>query len=78
MSDLVIHNVNISYDESDERVRNFIVYLKNPDRKEEMRKYYEQARQNLEHKAYLTDKLGNEFTLVCGDGHNCTLRLRGM
>lgn len=78
MSDLVIHNVNISYDESDERVRNFIGYLKSPDRTEEMRNYYREVKSSVDNQIYLSDQFGNEFTLEYLGGHNCRLGLRGM
>lgn len=78
MSDLTIHNINISYDESHQRVRDFIDYLKSDKRREEMKAYYEEARHSADDKIHINDKQGNEFTLVCGDEHNCALRLRGM
>ena len=78
MSDTVINHINVSYDESDERVRNFVKYLKNENRKEEIRNNYQKARQNPEGKLYLSDEAGNEFTLVCTEMYNCTLGLRGM
>ena len=78
MSDTVIHNINVSYDESHERVKSFVKYLKDEDRKEEMKAYFNQAKHNSDGKMHLADKDGNEFTLVCTEGYNCTLRLRGM
>ena len=78
MSDLTIHNINVSYDESHQRVRDFVTYLKSDKRKEEMKAYYDEARHSKDEKIYLNDKIGNEFTLVCDDNHNCILRLRGM
>jgi len=77
MSDLIIHNINISYDESHQRVRDFVKYLQGEERKEEMKAYYNEARRSKDGKIHLNDKIGNEFTLICGDNHNCTLRLRG-
>jgi len=78
MSDLIIHNINVSYDESHERVRNFVKYLQSDSRKEEMKAYYDEAKHSSEGKIHLNDKDGNEFTLVYNGGYNCTLRLRGM
>ena len=78
MSDLVIHNINISYDESHERVRDFIKYLQDDSRKEELKAYFEEAKRNSDNKMHLSDKNGNEFTLVYNGVYNCTLRLRGM
>jgi len=78
MSDLIIHHVNISYDESDERVRNFIQYLNSDSRKDLMMFYYKEAMKESSHSLSLNDKDGNDFTLVCSDGFNCTLSLRGM
>lgn len=77
MSDLVIHNVNVSYDESDERVRNFVQYLKSYDRTEEMRKYYGEVKSSVDKTINLSDQFGNEFTLEYLGGHNCSLKLRG-
>ena len=78
MSDTVINHINVSYDESHQRVRDFIKYLKDEDRKEEMKAYFDEAKRNSDSKLHLSDKNGNDFTLVCTDGYNCTLRLRGM
>ena len=77
MSDLTIHNIKISYDESDERVRNFMKYLKSEERKEEMNTYYKQALDSADGKIYISDKNNNEFTLICSNNHICNLRLRG-
>jgi hypothetical protein len=79
MTDTIIHNIRISYDEEHERVRDFIEYLKNDKRKEELRAYYEEARhRGQDNKIHLNDKFGNEFTLECHGEHLCSLRLRGM
>ena len=78
MSDLVIHNINISYDESDERVRDFVKYLKGVERKEEMKAYFEKTKNSENNKINIDDKFSNEFTLEYLGGHNCTLKLRGM
>jgi hypothetical protein len=78
MSDTVVHHINISYDESDERVKNFVKYLKSEDRKTEMETYFNQAKQSPEGKLYLSDKKNNDFTLICTNGYNCTLGLRGI
>ena len=79
MTDTVIHNTRVSYDEDDERVRAFVKHLKNIEMKEEFRNSYEKARHGSEDKrVYLSDSLGNEFTLECEGEHICNLRLRGM
>jgi hypothetical protein len=78
MSDIIIHNINVSYDESHKRVRDFVRYLQEYEKKDEMKAYYEQAKRNKDSKIHISDKFDNEFTLVCGDNHNCDLRLRGM
>ena len=78
MSDLVIHNINVSYDESHERVRDFVKYLQADERREEVKAYYDEAKRSADNKIHLNDKQGNEFTLICTSEHNCTLRLRGM
>ena len=78
MSDTVIHNIKISYDESHQEVRDFANYLKSDKRKEEMRGYYEEARNNREFKIYLCDIKGNEFTMICDLEHICRLGLRGI
>lgn len=78
MTDITMHNIRISYDESHERVRNFINYLKDEDRKEELKAYYEEAHHSVDNKIHLNDKEGNEFTLESVGEHLCTLRLRGM
>ncbi|MEI8270470.1 MAG: hypothetical protein WCG45_03810 [bacterium] len=78
MSDIIIHNIRISYDETDERVRNFVKYLKSEDRKEELRSYYNKARnEEGDGQIYLSDKSGNEFNLECTGEHICHLNLRG-
>ena len=78
MSDLIIHNINVSYDESHDRIRNFVKYLKDEERREEMKAYFDEAKHSSDGKIHLNDKHGNEFTLICNNGYNCTLRLRGM
>ncbi|MEK7572596.1 MAG: hypothetical protein AAB493_01935 [Patescibacteria group bacterium] len=78
MSDTTIHNIHISYDESHERVKDFVKYLKAEERKEEMKAYYEEAIHSEDNKIHLNDKLGNEFTLECTNEHRCNLKLRGM
>jgi hypothetical protein len=78
MSDTVIHNIKISYDESFQEVRDFANYLKSDKRKEEMKTYYQEARRSEGYKIYLSDKDGNEFSLICDLEHICRLELRGM
>ena len=78
MSDTVVHNIKISYDESDERVRRFVGHLKSVGMKEEMRKYHDEALGSSDKKIHLTDDAGNEFTLSCPDMHICNLKTRGM
>jgi hypothetical protein len=78
MSDLTIHNINVSYDESHQRVKDFVEYLKSDSRKDEVKAYYDEAKKSSENKIHLNDKYGNEFTLICNGSHSCTLRLRGM
>ena len=65
MSDTIIHRIIISYDESSKEVRDFVVYLKSDKRTNEMKVYYEEARKSKDYKVYLSDKFGNEFTLIC-------------
>ncbi|MEI7765363.1 MAG: hypothetical protein WCI93_02135 [bacterium] len=78
MSDIIMHNIRISYDESHERVRNFVKYLQGENQTEELRAYYEETKRNQDNKIHLNDKLGNEFTLERTGEHVCELRLRGM
>ena len=78
MSDIIIHHINVSYDESDERVRSFTRHLKNDKAKDEMEQYYQEALAQKDGKLHISDKDGNEFTLICSAGHNCILTLRGM
>ena len=78
MSDIIIHNIRISYDESHERVRNFVKYLQGENQTEELKAYYEETKRNQDNKIHLNDKFGNEFTLECNGEHICNLRLRGM
>ena len=78
MSDLIVYNINISYDESHERVTNFVKYLQGDERRETMKAYFDEAKRSPENKIHLSDKDGNEFTMICNNGYNCTLRLRGM
>jgi len=78
MSDTVVHNIKISYDESDERVRKFVTYLKSASMKEAMKSYYNQSQASSDKKININDEDGNEFTLACNENHICTLRLRGM
>ncbi len=78
MSDLVVHNINLSYDESDERVRNFVKYLKSEIRTEEMKTYFKEVSESQDKKINISDQFNNEFTLKYLGGHNCSLKLRGM
>ncbi len=73
-----MHNIRVSYDESHERVRDFVKYLQASERKEELKAYYEEAKRSSDRKIHLNDKFGNEFTLECTGEHICNLRLRGM
>ncbi len=76
MKEISIHSLNVSYDDSHERVRNFVEYLKSGDRKEELRAYYTQAKNSANQKIHLNDRYDNEYTLEYkGDSH-CYLRLR--
>ena len=43
-----------------------------------MKAYYDEALKSPENKIHINDQHGNEFTLICSNGHNCELRLRGM
>lgn len=76
MSDIIIHHFNISYDESDERVVNFVKHLKYAEG--ELEGYYDKTIADKSGKIFVSDKDGNEFALVCNPGHNCALTLRGM
>lgn len=78
MSDIIIHHIKISYDESDERVRKFVGYLKSKGAKSELEGYYKDALKQKDGKLHISDREGNEFTILCLSGHNCRLRLRGM
>ncbi len=79
MSDITIHNIHISYDETDDRVRDFVKYLKGEGRREEFRAYYEKARSSgKDGQIYLSDQFSNEFSLECMGEHICRLGLRGM
>jgi hypothetical protein len=77
MTDKTIHNIRLSYDESDERVRNFVEYLKSEARKDVVKNYYESTMSRPEKLQYINDEFGNEFILTCTNGHNCALKLRG-
>jgi hypothetical protein len=78
MSDLVIHNIKVDYDDLHQRVRDFVHYLQAEERREEMKAYYDEAHHSPDGKIHINDKHGNEFTLECDNEHHCTLRLRGM
>jgi len=75
MTDITIHSIMVSYDQDDERVRQFINYLKN--KKEEMLAYYRSAKEIHPEEKYILI-LGNEYSLVCDSSHKCVLKLRGM
>lgn len=76
MKNTIIHEINISYNDSHERVNNFIEHLKSESMREEMKAYYEAAKKNYEQKIHINDKYNNEFTLEYKGDHNCVLRLR--
>jgi len=76
MKNIMIHEINISYDDSHERVINFIEYLKSESMKEEVKAYYEAAKNKYDQKIHINDKHDNEFTLEYKGDHNCNLRLR--
>jgi hypothetical protein len=76
MTDTIIHHINISYDETDERVRKFIDYLKSEKRKQEMEGYYGSARASNPAEKYVL-AFGHEFSFVCDGSHRCVLKLRG-
>lgn len=76
MTDTVIHSIRVSYDQTDERVRNLVTYLKNDNRKDEMLGYYNSAKEINPEEKYIV-LFGNEFSLVCDSSHKCVLKLRG-
>lgn len=78
MSDTVVHNIKLSYDESDDRVRAYVSYLRGASAAENLKKYHDEALKSTEHKIYLSDENGNEFTFTCDQVHICHLRTRGM
>ncbi len=78
MLNIVIHEINISYDDSHERIKNFIEYLKLESMREEIKAYYEAVKIDYEKKIHINDKYGNEFTLEYKGNHKCNLRLRNI
>lgn len=78
MSDLIIHHIKVSYDESDERVRSFIKHLQGDKGRDDLEKYYQEALEQKDGKLHVEDTAGNEFTFHCRSGHICSVRLRGM
>lgn len=75
MTDVTIHSIRLSYDETDERVRSFVNFLKN--RKEEFISYHNLAKSIFPEEKYIV-RGGDEFSLVCDRNHKCILKLRGM
>jgi hypothetical protein len=77
MTDTVIHSIRVSYDETDERVRNFVSYLKSEKRNNDMLAYYRSAKEIYPEEKFvvLSD---NEFSISCDNNHRCVLKLRGM
>lgn len=78
MTDITMHNLRVSYDETHERVRKFIEYLKSDKRKEELKSYYDEAKNKSDHKIHINDERNNEFTFIYEGNYKCTIRLRGM
>ncbi|HEU0085939.1 MAG TPA: hypothetical protein VFQ59_03210 [Candidatus Paceibacterota bacterium] len=78
MSDIIIHHIKLTYDETDERVRDFVKHLKADKEKEDMEQYYLEAMMQKEGKLNIEDMHGNEFTFYCQQGHMCRVGLRGM
>lgn len=77
MTDITIHSIRVSYEETDERVRKFVSYLKNEKRKNEMLGYYGSAKEIYPEEKYIV-AFGDEYSLVCDNNHKCVLKLRGM
>jgi hypothetical protein len=76
MTDTTIHHVNVAYDETDSRVREFVTYLKNEKRAKEMAGYYGSSKEASPREKYIL-AFGHEFSFSCDDRHICTLKLRG-
>lgn len=76
MTDTTIHEIKVSYDDAHERVRNFIEHLKSEAMREEMKAYYDEAKNNENYKIHISDKYGNEFTMEYLGDYHCRLRLR--
>jgi len=77
MTDITIHHISLSYDEAHERVRNFVKYLSDSKRKEELKSYCQEAKHSADRKIHLNDTQENEFTLEYRGNSNYSLRLRG-
>jgi hypothetical protein len=77
MTDTVIHNIRVSYDEDDQRVQQFVKYLKADERKLEMLSYYGSAKESSPKEKYISTE-GNDFSLTISDNGVCHIRLRGM
>jgi len=78
MINTIIHERNISYDETHERVRNFIEHLKEYENAEEFKGFCHEARDSEDGKVHLNDSEDNQFTLeYTGDDH-FILRLRNL
>lgn len=76
MTDTVIHSIRVSYDQTDDRVRKLVSYLKGDDKKNEMMAYYNNAKEIHPDKKYIT-LFGDDFSLTCDSSHKCILKLRG-
>jgi len=78
MKNTTIHNIDLSYDDTHERVANFAEHFKSESRKDEFKAYCKLAKENDDYKMHLSDRDGNEFTLEYkGDGQY-NLRLRDL
>ncbi len=76
MSDTIIHHINVSYDESDPRVTAFVKQLQHSP-PADMEACYKKSLSEKGGKFYVSDREGNEFTVVSSEGHNCRIYLRG-
>lgn len=77
MTDVILHSIRISYDETNEYVREFVDYLKKFKSKKDILAYYHNSINMPKGEIYKINRAGQDFIFICSNNHSCILKLRG-
>ena len=63
MTETLVHNINVSYDDSNFTTNHFVAYLKSDSMRNAVHPFFDAARKSFDYKISFKDKQGNEFYL---------------